>query len=71
MLRLACGIAVVAAIFVNSPERPAAGPAEDASRWIDRTRAEIAQAALNSGVAQEALRRTLQSETKVDPKPAR
>lgn len=59
MLRLICGIATVAYIFAHSPERPPTGLSDDAARWIDRTRAEVTEAAFRSGVGQEFVRHSL------------
>ena len=59
MTRLLCAIATIAYIFAHSPERPQGGLSEDAARWIGRTRAEVTEAALRSGVAQDLIRHSL------------
>jgi hypothetical protein len=58
---LACGIAIIGYIFAHSPERPSVTASDDAARWIDRTRADITEAALRSQAAQELVRRSLTS----------
>lgn len=64
MLRLACGIAIIAFIFAHSPERPKESVSEDAARWVERTRSGITEAALRSSAARDLVGHSLASAAK-------
>lgn len=70
MLRLACGIAIVAFIFVHSPERPKESLSGEAARWVDRTRTEITEAALRSSTARDLVRRGFGADETAGAKPS-
>ena len=64
MFRLVFAAAIIAFIFVHSPERPDRGFGEDAGRWADWTKREMAEAAIRSGAAQDLMKSAAAAEMK-------
>lgn len=73
MIRLAFALAIVAAIYMHSPQRPEEGVERHVSEWVDLAKAKIATSAAGTNAASllagAALRQTLDMTGASAPQP--